>query len=442
MLIDMLNAKGKQCSPNILVTNFHSALNAGDAAALELAVQQLRGSFINPRIVVAANYPAEEFLHAIDVEIVPSFMSLVGLSNRRPRPLQILMLGWGLIIGLISCLIPRILTRKPLERTGWSKLFSAYRNAELVVSTPGNIFHTMGLIGWTFIVSAVSIGFAHLLKKPVYVMPQTLGPIRRARERYLLKKLYGRARMIFVRDIQSLRLAEELSLPPERLKYVPDIVFDLSVQTDTAFAMDLLERHGFERGSGAIGVTAINRLVRSLDWRHLDAYYSAMARQLAQMVIKYRVRIYFFPHVTGPTPQENDAVAAREIIKRMQVGQEHAVLLDCTLFPAQLKALYGLMDIFVATRMHSGIFAISMGVPTLFVGYLQKTRGMLESLGLEEWLIEIDDLNESRLREKLEALWLRRDEIRHSLLDLMPRVADKARQVGRAIAEDYCVGAK
>jgi colanic acid/amylovoran biosynthesis protein WcaK/AmsJ len=440
MRVDVQSGTGKQCSPTILITNFHSALNAGDAAALEQVVRQLRVAFLHPRLVLAANYPAEEYLRTLDIEIVPSFMSLI--ADQRSRAIQVMSLGFGLILGMIFFIFPKILMGKSFENSGWGKLLSAYRDADLVISAPGNIFHSMGLIGWIFIISAVSIAFAHLFDKPVYVMPQTLGPIKRYWERYLLKKLFDRARMIFVRDIQSLRLAGELRLPQAKVKYIPDIVFDFSVQTDTAFAKDLLKRHGFEPDSGSIGVTAINPMLSSLDRRQLDSFYSAMARQLAQMVAKYQVRVFFFSHVTGPTPLENDAIAARDIIGRMQVEAGRAVLFDGFLLPAQLKALYGLMDIFVATRMHSGIFAISMGVPTLFVGYLQKTRGMLESLGLQEWLVEIDDFEQARFGEKLEGLWLRRDEIRRTLMELMPRLAEQTRQVGRIIAEDYCFETK
>ena len=102
------------------------------------------------------------------------------------------------------------------------------------------------------------------------------------------------------------------------------------------------------------------------------------------MVQKYGVRIYFFPQVTGPTQQEDDRFAASKVAEMMKGVEESIVTIEEPLSSEMLKGLYGLMDIFLATRMHSGIFASSMGTPTLFIGYLTKIQGMVESNGSSE----------------------------------------------------------
>ena len=105
--------------------------------------------------------------------------------------------------------------------------------------------------------------------------------------------------------------------------------------------------------------------------------------------------------------------------------------------PALLKALYGHMDIFVATRMHSGIFALTMGIPTLFVGYLHKTRGLVEMLGLEPWFLDIRTMTEADLFDRLEALWQQRDGVRAHLSDIVPQLQRRAADVGKQIASDF-----
>jgi len=60
--------------------------------------------------------------------------------------------------------------------------------------------------------------------------------------------------------------------------------------------------------------------------------------------------------------------------------------------PALLKACYGYMQAFLASRLHSGVFALGMNVPTIFIGYLSKTHGVLEALGLETNVIDLKDL--------------------------------------------------
>jgi colanic acid/amylovoran biosynthesis protein len=294
----------------------------------------------------------------------------------------------------------------------------------------------MGNFGWPFLISATSIFLAYLYKKPVYVLPQSIGPLQRRWERNLLKWLLTRTRITFVREPISLRLAMDLGIPAEKVKLSPDLAFE-SASVDRDYALSRLDDLGHDGSKGKVGVTVINRMIETLKGEWFSLYYSALAASLERLVQKYGVRIYFFPQVIGPSPQEDDRIAARKVGEIMKDVTENIVIVEEQLSPAMLKGMYGLMDIFVATRMHSGIFALSMGVPTLLIGYLTKIRGMVESLDLQEWLIEIEKVDEEYLWEKLEKLWLQRDMLRGRLLITMPQVAMQTHQVGMLIAEDY-----
>ena len=49
-----------------------------------------------------------------------------------------------------------------------------------------------------------------------------------------------------------------------------------------------------------------------------------------------------------------------------------------------------------------------MTVPTLFIGYLTKTQGIVRSLESKMIFIDIADLSVERLRYKLDILWMNR----------------------------------
>jgi colanic acid/amylovoran biosynthesis protein len=112
-------------------------------------------------------------------------------------------------------------------------------------------------------------------------------------------------------------------------------------------------------------------------------------------------------------------------------------VIEKPLLPNILKAAYGLMDIFIATRMHSAIFAISMKVPTLLIGYLHKVMGLAQMLSLEEWAIDLRSVTENVLWERLEALWLNKDILREHLGNIMPLIEIKAGEVGQIIKRDF-----
>ncbi len=116
------------------------------------------------------------------------------------------------------------------------------------------------------------------------------------------------------------------------------------------------------------------------DW--INRYYFAMAAVLERFVQKYGVKIYFFPEVTGPSQQEDDRMAARRVVEMMKDVATNIVIVDEPVSPSMLKGLYGLMDILLPRGCIRAVFH-GMGIPTLFIGYLTKIRGMVETIGLE-----------------------------------------------------------
>jgi len=87
--------------------------------------------------------------------------------------------------------------------------------------------------------------------------------------------------------------------------------------------------------------------------------------------------------------------------------------------------------------LHSGIFSMSMYVPTLWIGYLSKTRGVLEAAGLDDYLIELSQLNETLLWEKLQYIWSHRQACSEKLRTVLPQLINAIRNIETEIAKDY-----
>jgi colanic acid/amylovoran biosynthesis protein len=112
-------------------------------------------------------------------------------------------------------------------------------------------------------------------------------------------------------------------------------------------------------------------------------------------------------------------------------------LIETPLAPALLKAVYGGLDAFIGTRMHSNIFALSSGVPTVAIGYQFKTLGIAQSVGIEAWVLDIESLEASTLVQRLAALWAEQDRIRAHLRQTIPSLARRAAEAGQLIAADF-----
>jgi polysaccharide pyruvyl transferase WcaK-like protein len=103
----------------------------------------------------------------------------------------------------------------------------------------------------------------------------------------------------------------------------------------------------------------------------------------------------------------------------------------------ELKACYGLMNLFIATRFHSGIFAMSGGVATLFIGYNPKTKGFLKAVGLDQLGLDINNLESNQLWELLFSTWKNRQTIAEKTRSIVMNCQKDYDRVSKWISEDY-----
>ncbi len=68
--------------------------------------------------------------------------------------------------------------------------------------------------------------------------------------------------------------------------------------------------------------------------------------------------------------------------------------------------------------MHANIAAISSNVPTIAIAYSHKFKGIMSLFELEEFIINIQELNYNILKSKFEKLLENRDIIRKNLIKI------------------------
>jgi colanic acid/amylovoran biosynthesis protein len=421
----------------VLLVNLHSTQNAGDAALMQVAVQQLLSAFPHSQVILAMNEP-DERLAADNVRVLPSFTARIQqhIADNNVK-WRIGALTVGTALSMLVVLWYRFFKRVPTwSPRHWRDLLEAYAEADLVVSCPGNIFATLGRVGLPFIVAAFTFYLGGLFGKPLYIMPQSFGPFRRSWEKCVVRWLLAKTRIVLVREPESLRLLQQIGVEANKTQLVPDVAFDLMPATREN-ASELLKGYGGLRPEQPrVGVTVLNRLLRSLGDNEWGQYETALAEALTCFSDDHNGIVYFFPQVTGPTEREDDRVGARRIASQMK-AKASAIVIEENLTPAQLKAAYGEMDIFLATRLHSGIFAVGMFVPTMFLAYIHKTNGLAEILGLEAWVVDIRTVTTQVLCLRLEDLWRQRAAVRQHIKQHTTDLAERAAQAGQIIAKDF-----
>jgi colanic acid/amylovoran biosynthesis protein len=424
--------------PKVLIINVHSTCNAGDHALLVTTLQQLRDVFHEPIFTISSNWPNELALRDLQVKIIASPWNLVGAGTlRRPR-WQILFTIWGWLWAWMHSKGFVNLSRKMVSQ-GWREVYTAYATADFVVAVPGNQFFSSGRYGWPLPLISMAVSLVHLYKKPLYVFPQSIGPFRRKWEIAMVRKGYGKARLVFLRDSISMQTAREIELPMDRVSYAPDPAFNLP-PANREVAEAVLKPYGYDRKKPNLGVSLIARMPSFLDANLMEDYYTLVAKVLYDFAFQHGVRVFLFNQVNGPSEQEDDQIGSKAVLDRWPGKNAQIQIVSGDLSPELLKACYGCMDFFLASRLHAGIFAMGMGVPTLFIGYLSKTAGLLNAIGLQDWFIDLTQLDYAILYNYIDRAWSERQERVKQLALLLPKICEDAMQVGKLIAKDYLSG--
>lgn len=414
----------------VLIINVHSTLNAGDRALLECTIQQIRENFSDVEIKISANWPEEDYFASCEFSVIPSFSALTGQGRKRIAPYQILsaLEGWWKT---------RPTPRKPDPDVlgNWSKIIDGYDWADLVVGVAGNQFHSSGRFSWPFLLMCMSVKLAHDYGKPFYTMPQSIGPFQHQWEKQLMRSLYRRGRIIFLRDQVSIELASAIGIG-EKAAFAPDPAFAYP-PVEPSRGLQILAEHGYDPTLSSVGVTVLPELGRAVRKENISNYYSVLASALGRLMDQRGVHLFFFNQVTGFSALEDDRFGIKQILERLDGQKEKIHWVNRSLSPAELKACYGWMDLFIPARLHSGIFALGMYVPALFIGYLTKTRGVLQSMGLGEWMVQIEELNSEKLWMKMREAWDNRQQNAALLRKILPSVIEAAKIPGARIAQDF-----
>jgi colanic acid/amylovoran biosynthesis protein len=312
--------------------------------------------------------------------------------NRWLRLLYLVLLVLAALGYRASGYLPRVFADR--RKHGLLRAFAA---ADLVLACGGGYIYAAGpgdgLSGWFgFMLSGCVL--ALLMGKPLVLLPQSIGPLHDDFQRRAVRWVGRRARLTCVRERRSLDLLQQLGCAQRALR-LPDMAF--GAPSGTAPALALLDHAGQLATPHAfrVGMTVLNWSGQSFTFTRQEAYEDAMLGCIDTLTTRGGV-IVLFAQCCGPSVSEDDRPVGARLRARAAMP-ERVFLIEEPLPPPVLQAAYGQMDYFIGTRMHSVILALNAGVPALAIGYLHKTSGVLEELGMADRCYDINTLTAAEL---------------------------------------------
>jgi colanic acid/amylovoran biosynthesis protein len=403
----------------LLILNAHSAQNAGDLAILRESIACLRRAFPNADLTITMNDELSDLLPD-DAQYVGSFMRWMMQVDQRGewRWRKQLVPVYGLLLILASLSYRLFGLRLLPWRSERRALMRAYYAADVVAVIGGGHLYARHALNIAFLWLWLGIALALLMGKPLIFLPQSFGPLPGRLQQGLLRWLLSRSALLVAREYRSLRLLAEIGLR-RRALVLPDLAFGDDMSERLLPVPGLAEIAATQQP--LVGLTLMDWQGQNPGFRNQSSYEAAILALMRHLRERYNARVLLFAQCTGPTAAHDDRLIARRLAAEASAQGIDAVdLIDAALSPEQLKAAYERLDLLVATRMHSAIFALSRNVPVLAIGYLYKSVGIMEMLGLERYALDIDTIDATALCAASDALWAERDRIRQLLSARIP----------------------
>lgn len=404
---------GKKRNPvNILIMDAFTDANVGSCALVENSYKIIKSFYKNPHVRVMAQYP-EAFT---DLYGLPGIEDLFLYPTKTKRLQQIWwliktglwMLATGIMLFIPSAVIRSMSMKffKRLEPFFW---------ADIIVSVGAERLNDKYYKFIPF--SLYSLLLGKLLKKKVIIFPSTIGPFFFKWSAWLTGKILSSLDMIYVRDAASAEiLLDTLKVSENKMVSTVDVaVLQEPINRDFAYR----KIGGVDQGKSIVGISILkwgyfkNRI--ETPYSNYQSYIREMAKTVDSLIEQYKVTIVFYPtnyHLHAC--DSDDLAVAYDILPLVKNKKEIKVINDLPT-PAQLQGMLACSEINITTRMHACILSTNSGTPTISINYLFKLSEYMDSLGLSDFSIDIEEFSAEKLLAAFQLMWPEREKWRHHL---------------------------
>jgi len=274
--------------------------------------------------------------------------------------------------------------------------------------------------------------------KPLILLPQTYGPYKAPEVRNSASAVVRQASMAYARDPHSHEALKALlgeSFNPDIHLCGVDMAFGLQ-PTPADQYLDPTLRAWLQdknpvRPLVGFNVSGLiyNDPAGAIKKYGLKAdYQQTVVGFLKKILEETSARVVLISHVMDqPGHYESDLAACQDVAR--QLGDQYAsrvAIAPATLNESQAKWLIAQMDWFCGTRMHSTIAGLSSGVPTAAVSYSDKTKGVFDTCGQADYVMDPRVMTTHEVVQGLSQSFDMRKSMRDSLKQYLPAVMKAA----------------
>jgi len=304
---------------------------------------------------------------------------------------------------------------KAINRLHLIDIMRCLRDTNLFISGGGGLLQDSTGKGWSILYYLGLILLAKIVKVPVMIYAQGIGPVNNQVNKKLMKWILNKVELITVRDNSSKELLENLGVVKPSIYVNSDPVFLLKRRSINY----IIDSYPYIQEL----INSANRPLIGVSVRECRSNGPDLKRIFAQaadyLIENYQAKIIFLPFKF-----DEDVHTSEEILSLMK---NQADVLKTKLEPEELLSLLSRLSLVVGVRLHSIIFSSMANIPFVAFNYDPKVKNFVEDLGLSELLLEIDENTSLKnIQKKIEQIRKNNDKIKDILLEKVNTLEVKA----------------
>lgn len=287
---------------------------------------------------------------------------------------------------------------KAVDRFNPREVIKEMKKTDLLISGGGSLLQdvtsTRSLLYYLGIMK-----LAQICGKPVMVYANGIGPIDGKINRTLTKKVLNKADLITLRDEESKEYVQNMGVKNKNIHVTADPVFTLEA-VSREDVQKIFESEGIKKSKKMIGISV--RL-----WENSEELIEVLAKSVDTMSKKYDADILLIP-MHYPI----DVDISNEVLSK--VTCDNCYVLEEKYSVEEIMGIIRELEMILAMRLHALIYAATQYVPIVGLVYDPKVRGILMSLGIENF-VDVESIEYEELMKNIDYVWNNRDKLRESL---------------------------
>jgi colanic acid/amylovoran biosynthesis protein len=403
----------------ILIINSNCSWNKGSAAQVISTVETLRKIIQNADFTLMSDYYPELDkksckIHGINVinqvHVFPEHELISAFVDRS--------------IYVFRCMI---WASVHLHKIPKDEVLRHFVESDLIIDLSGDSLSDCYNIS---VLPLLNDFLAILLRKKIAAYSQSIGPFKKLTQP-LARFYLNSANLIIVRDKETIENLKKIGCTNKNIHLSADVAFALS-HSSSERGHEILSKEGFENTGSKplVGLGTSALLYRKSE--HRNKLYLASRAKLADYIVEnLNAHLLLIPHMIYPNKFDDRNVAAE--IYQLSKNKSEITVIKGDYEPEEIKSIISSCMLFIGNRMHSNIASVSMGVPTIAIGWSYKYAGLMKTLGIEKFCLDFRTATFEELVSKIDDAWLHRAEIRQSLSVKIPELERSVAESGLLI---------